>query len=150
MGCKKWRHEILGVHIGFRLTTKANFVKHLDSLKKNLISWGNNHLSFVEIILVTNQVFLSSLWYYATCWNPNATMITQIRGVIRNFISKEEDWKKNSPRSPNWSSMSPLLKGSLGLIDPNAQFEAMLIKLLIRRLSPRTKPWKKLLRHKVE
>jgi hypothetical protein len=26
------------------------------------------------------------MWYLAACWNPNLRMITQIRGVIRNFI----------------------------------------------------------------
>jgi len=36
----------LGMQIGFHLATKANFVKLLDSLKKNLISWGHNCLSF--------------------------------------------------------------------------------------------------------
>lgn len=34
----------LKVQIGFCLTIKANFVKLLDSLKKKLISWGNNCL----------------------------------------------------------------------------------------------------------
>jgi hypothetical protein len=130
------------VHIGFYLTIEANFVKFLDSLENKLIFWGNNHLSLIEIILVANQVLLSLMWYYITCWNLNAKMITQIRGVIRNFISREEDWKRNAPRSIGPSSVSPLLRGGLGLIDPNVQSEALLVKLFIRRLSPRTKSWK--------
>jgi hypothetical protein len=70
--------------------------------------------------------------------------------VIRNFISKEEDWKRNAPRSIGPSFVSSLPRGGLGLIDPNAQFEALLVKLLIRRLSPRTKSWKKLLKDKTK
>jgi hypothetical protein len=113
VGYRRGRHEILGVYIGFRLTMKTNFVKLLDSFKKNLISWGNNRLSLVEIILVANQVLLSLMWYFVMCWNPNARMITQNRGVIRNFISREEDRKRNAPRSIEPSSMTPPLRGGL-------------------------------------
>jgi hypothetical protein len=36
-----------------------------------------------------------------------------------------------------------------GIIDPKAQLKALLAKLLMRRLSPGGKPWKEILRHRV-
>ncbi len=51
-----------------------------------MIAWGNCNLSFVSKILIANQVLLSSMWYMATCQNPNPRICNQIRGVIWNFI----------------------------------------------------------------
>jgi hypothetical protein len=56
------------------------------TLKGKMIASGNCNLSLAGRILVANQVLLSSLWYLASCWNPNPKMCNQIRGVVRNFI----------------------------------------------------------------
>jgi hypothetical protein len=41
-------------------------------------------------------------------------------------------------------------KGGLGIIDPKTQSEALLAKLLIRGFALRSKPWKELLKHRVD
>jgi hypothetical protein len=76
----------LGVQVGFRLPTEANFDKMMVALKGKLINWGHNNLSLAGRTLVANQVLLASMWYLAACWNPNPRMCSQVRGVIRNFI----------------------------------------------------------------
>ncbi len=116
-------------------------------LKRKLINWSHNRLSLAERILVANRVVLASMWYIAACWNPNPWMTTQIRGVIRNFI-----WGgKDAPTCAKvkWDILTlPTTQGRLGIIDPKAQSEALLAKLLIKGLAPGGEPWKELIRHK--
>jgi hypothetical protein len=76
----------LGVQVGFRLPTEANFDKMMAALKGKLISWSHSNLSLAGKILVANQVLLASMWYLAACWNPNPKMCSQVRGVVRSFI----------------------------------------------------------------
>jgi hypothetical protein len=78
--------KYLGIQVGHHLPTEANFDKMMIALKSKFISWSHNNLSLAGRILVANQVLLASLWYLATCWNPNPRMCAQVRGVIRNFI----------------------------------------------------------------
>jgi hypothetical protein len=46
-------------------------------------TWGNSHLCFAKRVLVANDIIFSSMWYLATCWNPNPRMTYQIEGLIR-------------------------------------------------------------------
>jgi len=89
------------------------------------------------------------MWYLAACWNPNLRMCNQIRGVVPNFI-----WGgkvSNTRAKVKWDSLTlPLSNGGLGIIDPKAQSEALLAKLLVRGLAPGGEPWKEILRHQVD
>ncbi len=119
------------------------------ALKSKLINWSHNRLSLARRILVANQVLLASMWYIATCWNPNPRMTTQIRGVIRNFIWGGKDAPARA--KVKWDTLTlPITQGGLGIIDPEAQSEALLAKLLIRGLAPGGEPWKELIRHKAD
>jgi hypothetical protein len=44
----------------------------------------------------------------------------------------------------------PTSQGGLGIIDPRAQYEALLAKLLTKGLAPGGEPWKELIRYKAE
>ncbi len=138
--------QYLGIQIGFQLPIEANFEKVMLTLKEKMIAWGKCNLSLAGKILVANQVLLSSMWYLAACWNPNPRMCNQIRGVVRNFIwggKASNTWAK-----VKWDSLTlPLSSGGLRIIDPKAQSEALLAKLLVRGLAPRGEPWKEILRH---
>jgi hypothetical protein len=57
----------MGIQMGFRLPTKANFDKMMAALKGKLISWSHSNLSLTGRILVANQVLLASMWYLAAC-----------------------------------------------------------------------------------
>jgi len=111
------------------------------SLKNKLISWSNNRLSLAGRILVVNQVLLASMWYIAASWNPNPRMCSQIRGIVRNFIWGGRDTPTRA--KVKWDTMvMPTSPGGLGIIDPRAQLEALLAKLLTRGLAPGGEPWK--------
>jgi len=89
------------------------------------------------------------MWYLAACWNPNPRMIAQIRGVIRNFIWGGKDALARA--KVNCETLMLLAaQGGLGIIDPKAQSEALLAKLLIRGLAPGGEPWKELIQNKVD
>ncbi len=96
-------------------------------------------LSLAGRILVANQVLLASLWYLATCWDPNPRMCNQVRGVIRNFI-----WGgKEAPTCAKvkWDTLAfPTAQGGLGVTDPKSQSEVLLAKILVRGLAPDEEP----------
>jgi hypothetical protein len=100
-------------------------------------------------ILVANQVLLASMWYIAACWNANPRMTTQIKGVVRNFIWGDKDALARA--KVKWDTLTlPTTQGGLGIIDPKAQSEAHLAKLLIRGQAPGGEPSKELIRHKAD
>jgi hypothetical protein len=57
----------------------------------------------------------------------------------------------NTKAKVKWDSLTlPLSSNSLGIIDPKAQSEALLAKLLVKGLAPGGEPWKEILRHRVD
>jgi hypothetical protein len=139
----------LSVLVGSHLPLEANFEKMRLSLKNKLINWSNNRLSLAGRILVANQVLLTSMWYIAASWNPNPRMCSQIRGIVRNFIWGGREAPTRT--KVKWDTMvMPTSRGGLGIIDPRAQSETLLAKLLTRGLAPGGEPWKELIKHKAE
>jgi hypothetical protein len=137
----------LGILVGSHLPPDANFSKMVTSLKGKLINWSTCRLSLAGRILVANQVLLASMWYMAAAWNPNPTMCNQIRGIVRNFIWSGK--ASNAKAKVKWETLTlPTSQGGLGIIDPKAQSEALLAKLLVRGLAPGGEPWKDLMRHR--
>jgi hypothetical protein len=76
-------------------------------------------------------------------------MITQIRGVIRNFIWGDKDAPAHAKVKCETLTL-PAAQGGLGIIDPKVQSEALLAKLLVRGLTPGGEPWKEMIRSKVD
>jgi hypothetical protein len=76
-------------------------------------------------------------------------MCNQIRGMVRNFIlggKASNTWAK-----VKWDSLTfPLSGDGLGIIDPKAQSQALLAKLLVRGLARGGEPWKDILRHQAD
>ncbi len=139
----------LGIQVGFHLPPEVNFGKLRLALKNKLINWNNNRLSLAGRILVANQVLLASMWYIAASWNPSHGMCSHIRGIVRNFIWGGRDTPTRA--KVKWSTLvRPIAQGGLGIIDPKAQSEALLAKLLTRGLAPGGEPWKELIRHKAD
>jgi hypothetical protein len=89
------------------------------------------------------------MWYMAACWNPNPRMCNQIRGVVRNFIWGGK--ASNTRAKVKWDSFTlPLSSDDLGIINPKAQSEVLLAKLLVKGLAPGGKLWKEILRHRAD
>jgi hypothetical protein len=119
------------------------------ALKGKLINWSQNNLSLAGKILVANQVLLASMWYLATCWNPNPRMCCHVRGVVKNFIWGSKDAPAHA--KIKWDTLAlPTTQGGLGIIDPKTQSEALLAKLLVKSLVPGGEPWKELVKHKAD
>jgi hypothetical protein len=113
------------------------------TLKGKMIAWGKCNLFFAGKILVANQVLFSSMWYLATCWNPNPKMCNQIRGVVRNFIWGGK--ASNTRAKVKWDSFTlTLFSDGLGIINSKAQSETLLAKLLVKRLTLGGEPWKEI------
>ncbi len=73
-------------------------------------------------------------------------MCNQIRGVVRNFIWGGK--ASNTRAKVKWDSFTFLLSSDgIGIIDPKAQFEALLAKLLVKGFALGGEPWKEILRH---
>jgi hypothetical protein len=76
-------------------------------------------------------------------------MITQITGVIQNFIWGGKDAPARA--KVKWETLTlPAAQGGLGIIDPNVQSEALPAKLLVRGLAPGGEPWKEIIQNKVD
>jgi hypothetical protein len=132
---KRQGARYLSIQIGFRLPTEANFEKLMLALKGKMIAWGNCNFSLIGKILVANQALISSMWYLATCWNPNSRMCNQMKGMVRNFIWGGK--ASNTRAKVKWDSLIlSLFSGGLGIIDPKAQSEALFAKLLVKGFAP--------------
>jgi len=139
----------LGIQVGFHLPSEANFDKMMLALKGKLINWSQNNLSLAGRILVANQVLFASMWYLATCWNPNPRMCCQVRRVVKNFIWGGKDAPARA--KVKWDMLAlPTAQGGLGIINPKTQSKALLAKLLVRGLALGGEPWKELVRHKAD
>ncbi len=63
-------------------------------------------------------------------------------------VQPDQRKASNTRAKVKWDTLTlPLSSDGLGIIDPKAQSETLLAKLLVRGLAPRGKPWKKILRH---
>jgi hypothetical protein len=118
------------------------------ALKGKMIAWGKCNLSLASRIMVTNQVLFSSMWYMGS-----------IGTTIRGCATRSEDWYEtscggkasNTWAKVKWDSLTlPLSSGGLGIIDPKAQSEAFLAKILVKGLAPGGEPWKEILRHRTD
>jgi hypothetical protein len=87
------------------------------------------------------------MWYLAAYWNPNPRMCNQ----EWYKTSSTEGKASNTRAKVKWDSLTfPLFSDDLRIIDPKAQSEALLAKLLVKGLALRKEPWKEILRHRTD
>ena len=53
----------MGCHIALNIYTEIQVAPFLLKIKRKLLFWSKAKLLFAGIMIVVNQVFLSSLWY---------------------------------------------------------------------------------------
>jgi hypothetical protein len=70
-----------------------------------------------------------------------------MKSLIRNLVwSSQADGKARAKVA--WdTAILPLAKVGINILDPEAQITTLLTKMLLRGLTPRSKPWKVLLYH---
>jgi hypothetical protein len=107
------------VSVAKYLAIEASLDRLMFSLKSKLIAQSNCKL------LVANQVMLASLWYIATCWNPDPRMCHQLHEVVPNFI-----WESNLEKSRAkvwWDSLALLVSKEVWeTVYPKAQAKSLL------------------------
>ena len=98
---------------------------------------------------MANHVLLSTMWYITLCWVFSNSGISQIQGLIKNFLWSGREGQPTKAKVAWEVVMRPLLEGGLGLIDPIEQSRAFLGKRVVRSLLPGSEPWKELLLQRI-
>ena len=119
----RWLHHgepvrYLGCMVGIDLRPETMLSPLLLSIKRKLIHWDAQQLSFAGRVVVANSVLLASMWFIASVWLFSRSAITKVQSLIRNFL-----WggKQASPTIAKvaWNALiQPKSNGGLGLIDP--------------------------------
>jgi len=141
----------LGFPLGSKIPTEQRFNSALQSLKNKLAYWGTTKLSLASRVLIANQVLLASIWFLASCWALHIDTLKQIKSLIRNFAWSGENGKRCCRAKVEWDSLiQPKHEGGIKLIDPTTQMQALLVKLLVRGLTPGNAPWKTLILYRMK
>lgn len=137
------------IQVGFHLPGKTNFDRLMTTPKGKLIAQNNHQLSFINRVLVANQIMLFSMKYLVAYWSPNPHMTYQLRSSVRNYIQGRSFDKKCAKLCWDTLTLFVANKG-LRIIDLKAQLEMLLVKFLVKGLSPGPNPQKKFIKHKAE
>ena len=137
----------LGYPFGIDIPQKEKDTKMLSQIRKHIQRWSVNKLSLAGMIMVSNQVVLSSIWYLASCTDLYGKSLKLAKAAVRNYM-----WsgKKDSRARVKWSTtVLPIVRGGVKILDPEWQASALLVKVLIRGMSVGYEPWKALVRYRV-
>ena len=139
----------LGYPFGLHIPQKEKDGKMLSQIRKHLSKWSNHPLSLAGRIMVSNQVILSSIWYFASCTDYTGKALKTAKATVRNYIwsGKKESCARARVR---WNTaVLPIVRGGIKILDPQWQASALLVKQLMRGLSNGYEPWKVLVRYRV-
>lgn len=139
----------LGYPFGIRIPQKEKDSKMLAQIRKHLYRWAGNKLSLAGRIMVSNQVILSSIWYLASCTDLSGQALKLARTKVRNYIwsGRRESCARAQVK---WATtVLPIVRGGVKILDPQWQASALLVKLLLRGMTAGYEPWKVLVRHRV-
>ena len=139
----------LGYPFGLHIPQKKKDGKMLGQIRKHLHRWAGTKLSLAGRIMVSNQVILSSIWYFASCTDFSGQALKLARKTVRNYIwsGKEESCARARVK---WATaVLPIVRGGIKIMDPQWQASALLVKLLTRGMTVGYEPWKALVRYRV-
>jgi hypothetical protein len=141
--------KYLGYPFGIQIPQQEKDNKMLSQVRKHLHRWAGSQLSLAGRIMVSNQVILSSIWYFASCMTFSNQALNLVRATIRNYMwsGRKEYCARARVR---WATaVLPIVRGGVKIMDPNWQASALLVKLLVRGMSVGYEPWKALVRYRV-
>lgn len=139
----------LGYPFGIDIPQKEKDAKMLSQIRKHLLSWSGNKLSLAGRIMVSNQVVLSSIWYLASCTDFSGKSLKLARAIVRNYIWSGKRESRARARVKWTTSVLPIVRGGVKILDPEWQASTLMVKLLIRGMSVGYEPWKSLVRYRV-
>ena len=76
----------LGYPFGLHIAQREKDNKMLSQVRKHLHRWATKKLSLVGRIMVSNQVILSSIWYFASCTDFSNQALKLVQATLRNYI----------------------------------------------------------------
>ena len=102
----QWLHHgelvrYLGCMVGIDLRPEAMLSSLLLSIKRKILCWDAQQLSFAGRIAVENSILLVSMWFIASVWLFSRSGITRVQILIHNFLWGEggETWISNNSQS---------------------------------------------------
>lgn len=110
--------------------------------RTKLNQWAHKSLSLAARILVTNQIILASIWYFASCSTVSTGVLLRIRTLVRNFVWGGSPDRRTRARVAWDTAIIPTMRGGLRVFDPVIQTRALLAKMIPRALVPGAEPWK--------
>lgn len=139
----------LGYPFGLHIPQKEKDGKMLSQIRKHLGKWSNHPLSLACRIMVSNQVILSSIWYLASCTDLTGQALKIAKATVRNYIWSGKRVSCARARVKWDTTILPIVRGGIKILDPQWQASALLIKLLLRGLFVGYEPLKALVRYRV-
>ena len=132
--------KYLGYPFGLKIPQKEKDGKMLSQIRKHLLKWSAHPLSLAGRIMISNQVILSSIWYFASCTDYTGKALKTAKATVRNYIwsGKRESCARAKVK---WdTAVLPIVRGGVKILDPQWQASALLIKQLLRGLSSGYEP----------
>ena len=115
------------------------------SIKRKLVYWDAQELSFAGRVVITNSVLLASMWFIASVWLFSRSAIMKVQSLIRNFLWGGKNGFRVVAKLAWDVLVMPKSQGGLALIDPLMQYRALLKKFVVRGLLPGRDVWKGML-----
>ena len=150
----KWLKEgevtrYLGYPFGLHIPQQEKDGKMLGQIRKHLHRWAGHKLSLASRIMVANQVILSSIWYLVSCTDLSGNALKLARATVRNYIWSGKEQSCARARVKWATTVLPIVRGGIKILDPQWQSFALLTKLMIQGMSVGYEPWKALVRYRV-
>jgi hypothetical protein len=82
--------------------------------------WSNKKLSQLARVLVSNQVILTSIWFFYSCSEVTKGVLLQMRTLVRNFVWSGDPDKQARARVAWDTAVIPIIKGGIKIFDPYA------------------------------
>ena len=117
----------------------------LSQVIKHLLKWSAHPLPLAGRIMISNQVILSSIWYFVSCTDYTGKTLKTAKATVRKYIwsGKRESYARAKVK---WDIA---VRGGIKILDPQWQYLALLVKQLLRGLSSGYELWKILVRCRV-
>ena len=86
-----WLHHgelarYLGCMVGIDLRPEAMLSPLLLLIKRKLLYWDAQQLSFAGRVVVANTILLASMWFIAYVWLFSRSAITKVQSLICTFL----------------------------------------------------------------
>ena len=113
----------LGYPFGIDISQKDKDAKMLSQIRKHLTRWSANKLSLAGRIMVSNQVVLSSIWFFASCTDFSGKSLKLAKAAVRNYMwSGKLDTRARARVKWN-TTVLPIVRGESRYLTRNGKLQ---------------------------